>query len=225
MSQKPAKRSTSAETVATNNQTASGANTATAVVVPIRSFDGALSRLEATLGRSGCSELMRRMASRVVTAADGLPVHIASNDAEVTAWAHDRAVSVVKADRPGLSAAVTKAVQQLASAGVSRVVVAHAVLARVRSLRHAVGIGLVIAPDRWRDGSNVICVDADSGFQFSYGPGSFQRHLAEAARLGLEVTVLRDDTLAYDIDQPEDLLELSEDERVDLGIERSVVCR
>ncbi len=211
------------ETIATHHRVDNTA--ATAVVVPIRSFDGALSRLEAKLGRSVCRELMRRMASRVVAAADGLPVHVVSDDAEVAAWAQERAASVVKVGRPGLSIAVSTAVRQLAAVGVERVVVAHADLARAHSLPGAWSTGMVIVPDRSFDGSNVICVNTDSGFRFSYGPGSFQRHLTEAARLGLEVTVLHNDALAYDIDHPDDLLELSNAERIALGIEVPVGCR
>ena len=46
---------------------------------------------------------------------------------------------------------------------------------------------------------------ADSGFRFSYGPGSFERHVAEARRLGLPIRVVDDPTLAIDIDEPADL--------------------
>ena len=74
---------------------------ATAVVVPIRSFEGALSRLEHVLGRSGCRDLMRAMAGRVVAAAGGLPVHVATDDADVAAWAAGLGAEVVTAGRPG----------------------------------------------------------------------------------------------------------------------------
>ena len=196
---------------------------ATAVVVPIRSFDGALSRLTSVLGRSGCRHLMRRMAGRVVAAADGLPVHVATDDTEVAAWAADLGAEVVPVGRPGLSVAASVAVDRLAAAGTERVVVAHADLALARSLRPAVGLGMVIVPDRRRDGSNVLCVPAACGFQFSYGPGSFRRHVAEAGRLQLAVTVVEDDALAADIDHPEDLLGLPEPDRLALGLDRLAV--
>ena len=141
----------------------------TAVIVPIRSFVGALSRLTGILGETRCRDLMRLMASRVVAAADGLPVHVATDDAEVADWALGLGAAVVRAGRPGLTTAVSAAVDQLASAGVERVVVAHADLARARTLRPAVGPGLTIVPDRQRDGSNVLCVPAAAGFRFSYG--------------------------------------------------------
>ena len=195
----------------------------TAVIVPIRSFAGALSRLAGILGETRCRDLMRLMASRVVAAADGLPVHVATDDAEVADWALGLGAAVVRAGRPGLTTAVSAAVDQLASAGVERVVVAHADLALARTLRPAVGPGLTIVPDRQRDGSNVLCVPAAAGFRFSYGPGSFGRHVAEARRLGLDVTVVEDDSLAADIDNPEDLLALPRKDRLALGLDGLVV--
>ena len=191
----------------------------TAVIVPIRSFRGALSRLAGILGEEGCHELMRRTASRVVQAADGMPVHVATDDVEVAAWAVEMGAAVLEAGRPGLSTAVSSAVDQLASAGYERAVVAHADLALARTLRPAVGPGLVIVPDRRRDGSNVVCVPTAAGFRFSYGPGSFERHLAEAERLGLDVTVVDDEFLAVDIDYPSDLASLPDDDRVGLGLD------
>lgn len=191
----------------------------TAVIVPVRSFEGALSRLAGVLGERRCHDLMRLMANRVVAAADGLPVYVATDDVEVAAWASDLGAEVAPVGRPGLSTAVSVTVGRLAAAGVERAVVAHADLALARSLRPAVGSGLVIVPDRRRDGSNVLCVPTSCGFRFAYGPGSFRRHLAEAERLGLAVTVVHDDALAADMDHPEDLLALPASERLALGLD------
>jgi 2-phospho-L-lactate guanylyltransferase len=89
--------------------------------------------------------------------------------------------------------------------GLDRVIIAHADLAFVDDLTIMDGLGVSIAPDRHRDGSNVMCLPADSGFRFAYGPGSFARHRAEAERLGLAVRVVEDPTLEVDIDDPDDL--------------------
>jgi len=48
-------------------------------------------------------------------------------------------------------------------------------------------------------------VPATAGFRFAYGPGSFVRHTAEAARLGLSLRVVRDAALGWDVDVPDDL--------------------
>ena len=60
--------------------------------------------------------------------------------------------------------------------------------------------------NRRDDGTNVVAVPARAGFTFSYGPGSFQRHGAEARRLGLAVCVVREPGLAHDVDVPADLV-------------------
>ena len=73
---------------------------------------------------------------------------MATDDAEVAAWASDLGADVVAVGRPGLNVAVSVAVDRLAEAGVERAVVAHADLALARTLRPAVGPGLVIVPDR-----------------------------------------------------------------------------
>ena len=193
---------------------------ATAVVVPIRSFRGALLRLAGVLDEPRRRELMRLMAGRVVAAADGYPVHVATDDAEVAAWSAHVGAAVVRVGRPGLSVAAAAAVDRLASTGIERAVVAHADLALARSLRPAVGPGLTIVPDRRRDGTNVLCVPTGAGFRFAYGPGSFQRHIAEAERRGLGVTVVDDPALAIDIDHPADLQCLPAEDRIALGLDR-----
>ena len=75
-------------------------------------------------------------------------------------------------------------------------------------LRVVDGPGLAIAPDQTRDGSNVLSIPLGSGFEFHYGPGSFAAHCAEAERLGLEITVVDEPSLALDVDDPGDLAHL-----------------
>jgi 2-phospho-L-lactate guanylyltransferase len=107
----------------------------------------------------------------------------------------------------GLNGAVEAGVDRLRAAGVSQVTVAHADLPRASNLAlvgEAPGITLV--PDRYGNGTNVIALPADAGFQFSYGPGSFARHRAEAERLGLPTRVLDRPDLAWDIDEPGDVI-------------------
>ena len=68
----------------------------------------------------------------------------------------------------------------------------------------------MLVPDRHGTGTNVLSLPVGCGFKFAYGVGSFDRHLAEAERLsqaaGLKVTVLEDENLAWDVDEPADLL-------------------
>jgi 2-phospho-L-lactate guanylyltransferase len=177
----------------------------TGVLVPIRSFDDALSRLSGVLDHAARARLMRTLAQRVVEAARDLPVWIVTDDPDVAEWASDQGAVPLAVERSGLTESVSKAVEVLRRRGLDRVIVAHADLALVDDLTGMDGPGVSIAPDRRQDGSNVICIPADSGFRFAYGPGSFDRHVAEARRLDLPVRVVDDPTLAIDIDEPADL--------------------
>ncbi len=174
------------------------------VVVPLRSFGGAKSRLGAVLDDAARTELVRAMAARVLDAAGDWPACVVTDDDTVAAWARGRDAGVIRSG-PGLDRAVGSAVTALVGVGVARVVVAHADLPRAASFDVFDRDGVVVAPDRHRIGSNVVAVPTDAGFTFAYGPGSFGRHLAEARRLGLPLTIVDDPDLAWDVDEPTDL--------------------
>lgn len=175
-----------------------------AVLVPVKAFARAKGRLAGVLDDAARAELARSMAERVLAAAGSLPVTVACDDDEVAAWARSLGATVCWTPGRGLNGAVAAGVAALA--GHERVVVAHA------DLPHAVDLGAVLVPegvvavpDRREDGTNVLVVPPGAGFRFAYGPASFARHLAEAERLGLPVTVLRPADLVWDVDVPADL--------------------
>ncbi len=146
------------------------------------------------------------LAARVLAAGAGLPTYVACDDEYVATWARERGAEVCWTPGLGLSGAVTAAVQELALAGLEHVVVAHSDLPLVESLADFGTPGAVtIAPDRGFQGTNVIAVPSVSGFGFSYGPGSFDRHRDEARRLGLSCRIVHDRRLAADVDDPSDL--------------------
>ena len=63
---------------------------------------------------------------------------------------------------------------------------------------------MTLVPDRRLDGTNVLASPPTPGFAFAYGAGSFARHRAEAARLGLPARIVPT-RLAWDVDLPADL--------------------
>lgn len=181
------------------------ATNGTIVLVPIRSFDDAKSRLAESLDPQARRVLMRRMAETVLAAAHDLPVWVVTDDDEVVQWAQELHVRTQSVGVSGLNPAITAAAAAAASAGAARILIAHADLPYASDLRVVSGSGVVIAPDRRRDGTNVMSLPTDTGFKFAYGPGSFAKHRAEAARLGLDFCEVDDASLAWDVDSPADL--------------------
>jgi 2-phospho-L-lactate guanylyltransferase len=176
------------------------------VLVPVKAFTDAKARLATVLGGVERERLARWTSARVLAAAGELPTYVACDDEQVAAWATEHGASILWHPGVGLNAAVNNSVAELRDAGVSNVVVAHGDLPRAHSLAAlAEPDTLTLVPDRRGDGTNVIAVPTAMPFRFSYGPGSFQRHLAAAIAARLSVRVRRDPLLALDIDTPSDL--------------------
>ena len=178
-----------------------------AVVVPVKAFSVAKQRLAPALDRATRASLARRLATVVVAAAAPLPVLVVCDDDEVAAWAATVGAAVVWSPGRGLDRAVADGVAHAGAAGADRAVVAHADLPLAHHLPALLvaAAEVVLVPDRRRDGTNVAVVPTAASFTFSYGPRSFDRHQAEARRLGLAVAVRDDAALAWDVDVPDDL--------------------
>jgi 2-phospho-L-lactate guanylyltransferase len=177
-----------------------------ALLVPVKSFRTAKLRLSPVLSPKERAQLARRLASGVLAAAGDLPRNVVCDDSEVAEWAVSAGARVIWTPGRGLSGAVQDGVATLAAAGADVVVVAHADLACPDGLDVIGEPGFVtLVPDLRHDGTNVAAVPGSAGFGFSYGPGSFERHRSEAARLELPCVVMHDRRLGADIDLPEDL--------------------
>jgi 2-phospho-L-lactate/phosphoenolpyruvate guanylyltransferase len=176
------------------------------VLVPVKAFAVGKARLAPSLDRNGRAALSRTMATRVLAAADPLPVAVVCDDEDVAAWAVEHGALALPEPGRGLNGAVEAGVARLARHGASEVLVAHADLPMAHGLARLAGYeGVTLVPDRRDDGSNVVCVPAHSAFRFAYGPGSFARHRAEAERIGMPYRVVRQPDLAWDVDVPSDI--------------------
>jgi len=180
-----------------------------AVLVPVKAFGQAKRRLSPVLAPGARAALSRRLAAGVIAAARPLPIAVVCDDREVAAWAHALGAVVIWVPGRGLNGAVADGVAHLGVLGVSTVIVAHGDLARPEGLLrvfedHPAG-GFTLVPDGRDDGTNVAVVPSDAGFHFSYGPGSFRRHLDEVVSSELAVRVVRGTDLSLDVDVPADL--------------------
>lgn len=176
------------------------------VLVPVKSFTRAKARLAPTLTPSERAELARSMAESVLHAADGLDVWVVCDDDGVAAWARNLGAGVAWHPGTGLDGAVSAACKDRFAKGASRVAVVHGDLPLIESMDwlDQSGDAVVLVPDRHGKGTNVISTPTPA-FRFAYGPGSFDRHVAEVERLGLELCVVRDVAMGWDVDVPSDL--------------------
>ncbi|NNE96182.1 MAG: hypothetical protein HKN24_09165 [Acidimicrobiales bacterium] len=192
------------------------ARTVSAFLVPLKSFSSSKERLGDALDVDDRHELMQQLAGGVLDAAAELDRWVVCDDDAVARFALDHGAQVVWRNG-GLNHSVQGAIDQLRAEGYQRVVVSHGDLADPGTFAPFVvdGPQMVIAPDRHNDGSNVVSVPTDVGFEFSYGPGSLHRHVAEAARCGLVTSRLN--TLSLDVDTPEDLEIYRQHQRIGSG--------
>lgn len=193
------------------------------IVIPIRSLNDGKTRLSPVLDPVERSMLTRDMLDRVVRAALGtisraLVVVISPDpDALAEVGRMDPSIRLLyqNPERSGLNPALEQAAIAVRAAGGSSVLILPADLPLISStdidnvLRRDAPV--VIAPDRHGTGTNALMVRLDAfgePFVFQFGEGSYQKHHDEAARLGVDAMTAVSLGTSFDLDTPEDLLEL-----------------
>lgn len=178
----------------------------TVAVIPVKSFRFGKQRLSAALGETQRVRLGRALAERTasVTAEAGLIPVIVTADPEVSFWATAAGFPRLGDPGTGLDDAARTGTMW-ADAADSRWVVLHSDLPLVDTsdletlASLSVGAEPFLAPSA--DGGTS-AIGSSGSFEFSFGPGSFHRHLA---KLGEPRIVFRTG-LAHDLDLPNDLL-------------------
>jgi 2-phospho-L-lactate/phosphoenolpyruvate guanylyltransferase len=64
---------------------------------------------------------------------------------------------------------------------------------------------IVIAPDRRLNGTNCLLVNPAGLIEYTYGPGSFDRHASRAKKAGARLEIFQSDRFGLDLDLPEDM--------------------
>ena len=96
-----------------------------AVLIPVKSFADAKTRLGDVMADDARQAFVRRMAERVLAACAPLPVAVVCDDPAVAAWARPRGALVIWEPGRGLNGAVEAGVERLGQMGVGQVTVAH----------------------------------------------------------------------------------------------------
>lgn len=167
-------------------------------VVPLKGFHAGKARLEGSLSHEERVRIGRLVADHVIDAVEAAsfrPLVVTAAD-DVEEWAHRRSIETIVESAPGLDAAATAGIAR----AVDRWCVIHGDLPLIGAsdLSRILGHETIIAPSR-DGGTNLIASSGD--FPFSYGPGSFARHLAAAPTARVVVAP----GLSIELDTPTDL--------------------
>ncbi len=197
-----------------------------AALVPLKDFALAKQRLRPVLTDAECSDLARAMLDDVLIALGATPqvsdvALVGGTDArryatqEGTGWIEDAG---------SLNAAMSNAAAQTAQRGAERllIVAADIPLATAADLselleRHADGLTICRAA---RDGgTNALALTPPDALEFQFGPDSARRHRKAALAAGLESRSLALESLQRDIDTPDDLSWLCQQQQSSQTIE------
>lgn len=188
------------------------------LVVPVKSFDAGKSRLAGVLTPEVRAAHSRRWLTHVLTTARTwgrfTAILVVSRDPAVLALAAELGARPLVERGDSLNAALAQAQQVAAQAGAGAVLALPADLPLLseEDLTELYdlaleGQGVVIAPAH-DGGTNALLLRPPAAIPYAFGEHSFAAHRALAAAAHLPCSVYHSETLALDIDYPEDLLVL-----------------
>jgi 2-phospho-L-lactate guanylyltransferase len=190
------------------------------LAVPVKDLISAKQRLVSALSPAERAHLARAMLADVLRALAGCrpdAVWVVTRDAEATAAARAAGAEVIaEPENQGHTAAVARAQAEAERRGarVFATVPGDVPCLRpgeVDALVSAAGAppAAVFVPSRSGLGTNGVALAPPIAMPLRFGEPSFDNHLAEARRRGLEPRVLALPGLALDVDSPDDLAVLA----------------
>ena len=185
-------------------------------IVPVKPLRRGKSRLAGVLSEADRFNLNRSLLSHTIATFHQIELIeqrlVVSRDTEALALARNLKARTLREDgSPELNVALARAVVLAKVYAVSRVLVIPADLPFMEpeDIQTMIALGeknnVVIAPDRRRNGTNVLFLKPPDAIPFDYGAGSFERHCSFARAGGLSLEIYDVPSLALDLDYPEDL--------------------
>lgn len=186
---------------------------AVTVIVPFKSLDEGKSRLASVLDAAARQALCARMleATLALAANVGAVILVSDDDrAKTFLDGTGGATRFLRADPPrDLNQALEQARSSVAPGSSILVLPTDLLCLDHQTLGAFLSEpdDLRIAPDRGGAGTNLLYLPAAAAgtFRFSFGWGSFTKHLVEARRIGMQPHTFRSSATAFDLDTPADL--------------------
>src|SRR5687768_14601784 len=185
----------------------------TLAILPVKSFGAAKQRLSHLLGQGSREALAQAMFSDVLASlrrVKGLDtIAVVTDDSRAESAARGSRVLVIRdREQTGQSDATRLGIEHALASEFERVLLVpgdtplldpleiDGMLTRAAADR----LDGVIVPDRAGTGTNALLIRPPDAFAPSFGPGSFERHIAAASRAGIKFRVERIRSLMHDVD-------------------------
>jgi 2-phospho-L-lactate guanylyltransferase len=183
------------------------------IALPVKSLDGAKTRLEPILDPLERAALTLAMLEDVLDATLELPAWetwVISPDETVLEIALGRGAHAIAEDTPPLANAVRQLEEEATArtADVLAILLPDTPLVTVDALTRALHtLGpVVMAPSADEGGTNLLVRRPPMAIPARFGHDSYRRHLQEAAEADVPSAVVEIDELAFDLDVPGDIL-------------------
>lgn len=185
------------------------------IIIPVKRLAEAKSSFSKVLRLENRKKLVLAMLTDMLNTARESPsiseVAVVSNDSDVLDFAAKRgAVGMVEKDL-GLNGALKLAIGRVESLGADLALVLPGDLPLLKpsDVENIIAMAtaerdVVIAPSK-ANGTNALLLKPPSIMGLKFGGESFPLHLAEAMRAGVKPRIYRSETVAFDVDEPEDL--------------------
>ncbi|HEX5937298.1 MAG TPA: 2-phospho-L-lactate guanylyltransferase [Actinomycetota bacterium] len=188
-----------------------------AIALPVKSLGHAKSRLASILSPLERGAIALAMFEDVLDgtlAVDGWETWVVSSDESVLEIALGRGAMAIPEEGASLAAAIGQIETEAADKTLEALAILHADMPLVsadalRAAVHTLG-PVVIAPSADERGTNLLLRRPPGAIPSRFGSDSYRRHLEGAAERGLPIAVVERDELAFDLDDPGDILTVLE---------------
>lgn len=186
-------------------------------IVPVKPLRRGKSRLAGALSNEARADLNQKLLIHTVQTLVGIPelenVLVVSRDTEALALARDVGARTVReSGAPHLNVALARATGVAKTYNASGVLVLPADLPQITAddVREMIKAAnqppvMVIAPDHAKQGTNGLILNPIGLIDYKFGENSFNKHMAQAEKKGVEVKICTLPSLERDIDEPDDL--------------------
>jgi len=186
-------------------------------IIPVKPLKNAKSRLSGVLSTDERYDFAQAMFKHVLSVVISVPqitgTLVISRDTKALSIARDMGAKTIQESMVSdLNPALLRATAIVNSWRAEAVFVLPADLPfiSVEDVKQMVALGrepnsIVIATDDQEDGTNALLVRPPGLIEYSYGVGSYRKHLDNAKKVGAQIIPYFSDRIALDIDVPEDL--------------------